>query len=87
MYGVGAVLSQDKGTQPTTLRKCHLVAYYLATFSLTKQNYNAYNLEFLGVMKSIDHWQPYLIWTKEPFVIEMDYKNLIYWKSPQKLTG
>jgi hypothetical protein len=81
-YRVGAVLSQDKGTQPVTPRKRHLVAYYLATFSPTEQNYDAHDLEFLGVMKSIDHWRPYLIWTKEPFVIETDHKNLTYWKSP-----
>ncbi len=30
---------------------------------------------------------PYLIWTKEPFVIKTDHKNLTYWKSPRKLTG
>jgi len=86
-YGVGAVLSQDEGTQPVTPRKHHPVAYYSATFSPTEQNYDAHDLEFLGVMKSIDHWRPYLIWTKEPFVIETDHKNLTYWKSPRKLTG
>ena len=80
-YGVGAILSQDEGTQPSMLQKCHPVAYYLATFSLTEQNYNTHDLEFLGVMKSIEYWQPHLIWTKEPFIIEMDHKNLIYWKS------
>jgi hypothetical protein len=86
-YGVEAVLSQDKGNQPTTPRRRHPVAYYSATFSPTEQNYNTHDLEFLGVMKSIDHWQPYLIWTKEPFMIETDHKNLTYWKSPRKLTG
>jgi hypothetical protein len=86
-YGVGAVLSQDEGTQPVTPQKRHPVAYYSATFSPTEQNYDAHDLEFLGVMKSIDHWRPYLIWTKEPFVIETDHKNLTYWKSPRKLTG
>ena len=45
------------------------------------------DLEFLGVIKAIDHWRPYLIWTKEPFMIETDHKNLTYWKSLQKLTG
>jgi RNase H-like domain found in reverse transcriptase len=86
-YGVGAILSQDKGDQPTSLCKCHPVVYYLATFTPTEQNYDAYNLEFLGVIKAIDHWRPYLIWTKDPFVIETDHKNLTYWKSPQKLIG
>jgi hypothetical protein len=86
-YGVGAVLSQDEGTRATTPRRCHPVAYYSATFSPTEQNYDAHDLEFLGVIKAIDHWRPYLIWTKEPFVIETDHKNLTYWKSPRKLTG
>jgi hypothetical protein len=63
------------------------VAYYLATFSPTEQNYDTHNLEFLGVIKAIDHWRPYLIWTQEPFIIETDHKNLTYWKSPWKLTG
>ena len=86
-YGVGAVLSQDGGTTGVTPQKRHPVAYYSATFTPTEQNYDAHDLEFLGVFKSIEHWQPYLIWTKEPFVIETDHKNLTYWKSPRKLTG
>jgi hypothetical protein len=86
-YGVGAVLSQNEGPQLTTLRKHHPVAYYLATFSPAEQNYSTHDLEFLGVIKAIDHWRPYLIWTQEPFIIETDHKNLTYWKSPRKLTG
>ena len=77
-YGIGAVLSQDGGTKGVTPRKQHPVAYYSATFSPTKQNYNAHNLEFLGVLKLIKHWRPYLIWTKEPFIIKTDHKNLTY---------
>src|SRR6266853_2077875 len=85
-YGVGAVLSQDGEVQGVTLRKQHPIAYYSTTFSPTKQNYDTHDLEFLRVLKSIKHWRPYLIWTKEPFVIETDHKNLTYWKSPRKLT-
>ncbi|SRR5216683_3319561 len=86
-YRVEAVLSQDGDTKGVTPRKRHPIAYYSVTFSPTKQNYDAYNLKFLGVLKSIKHWRPYLIWTKEPFIIETDHKNLMYWKSPRKLTG
>ncbi len=86
-YGVGAILSQDRGVKGVTPQKQHPIAYYSATFSPTEQNYDAYNLEFLGVLKLIEHWRLYLIWTKEPFVIKMDHKNLTYWKSPRKLTG
>ena len=35
----------------------------------------------------LEHWQPYLIWTKEPFIIKTDHKNLTYWKTLKKLTG
>ncbi len=55
-YGIGAVLLQDGGTKRVTLRKRHPVVYYSTTFSPTEQNYNAHNLEFLRVLKSIEHW-------------------------------
>ena len=55
-YRVGAVLSQDEDTKPSTPRRRHPVAYYSATFSPTEQNYDTHDLKFLGVMKSIDHW-------------------------------
>jgi RNase H-like domain found in reverse transcriptase len=68
-YGVGAILSQERGTtdQTTTWTpKLHPVAYYSATFMETEHNYNIYERELLAIMKAITHWQPYLIWTKEP---------------------
>ncbi|SRR6266851_3646136 len=77
-YSIGAVLSQDGETKGTMLRKRHPIAYYLATFSPTEQNYDAHDLKFLRVLKSIEYWRPYLIWTKEPFIIETDHKNLTY---------
>jgi len=52
-----------------------------------EQNYNIYKREFLGVVKALKHWRPYLIWTKQLFIIETDHENLTYWKSPKKLTG
>ncbi len=77
-YGVGAVLSQDGETKGVMPRKRHPITFYSATFSPTEQNYDAHNLEFLRVVKSIEHWRLYLIWTKEPFIIKMDHKNLTY---------
>jgi hypothetical protein len=86
-YGVGAVLSQAGEGESTTPRRRHPVAYYSATFSPTEQNYDMYELEFLGLLKAVEHWCPYLIWTKEPFIVEMDHKNLTYWKMPKRLMG
>jgi hypothetical protein len=36
-------------------------------------------------MKAITHWRPYLIWTKEPFIILTDHANLLHWKLLRKL--
>ncbi len=52
-----------------------------------EQNYDIYEREFLGVVKALEHWCPYLIWTEQLFIIKTDHKNLTYWKSPKKLTG
>jgi RNase H-like domain found in reverse transcriptase/Integrase zinc binding domain/Chromo (CHRromatin Organisation MOdifier) domain len=81
-YGMGAILSQEGGS---TTPKLHPIAYYSATFTQMERNYNIYKRELLAIIKVISHWQPYLIWTKEPFTILTDHANLLYWKSPQKL--
>jgi len=52
-----------------------------------EQNYDIYEREFLGVIKALEHWCPYLIWTEQLFIIKTDHKNLTYWKSPKKLMG
>ena len=54
-YRVRAVLSQEGETKGVTPRKWHPIAFYSAMFSSIKQNYNAHNLKFLGVLKSIEH--------------------------------
>jgi RNase H-like domain found in reverse transcriptase/Reverse transcriptase (RNA-dependent DNA polymerase) len=86
-YGVGAILLQEGGTSTsnTNKPKLHPIAYYLATFTETEHNYDIYNRELLAIMKAITHWHPYLIWTKDPFIIFTDHANLLYWKSLRKL--
>ena len=88
-YSLGAVISQE-GTLSSTLAKwtkpvLHPIAYYSATFTPTEHNYDIYKRELLAVIQSIVHWRRYLGWTKEPFTILTDHKNLQYWKYPQKL--
>jgi hypothetical protein len=79
---VGAVLSQEVDNG-----KRRPVAYYSCTFSLAEANYNIYKKEFLAVIKAIQNWRAYLIWTEQPFIIKTDHKNLMYWKEPKKLMG
>src|SRR5216683_4653094 len=81
--GVGAVLTQEVDQS----KKRKPIAYYSATFSPAKENYNIYEKEFLAVLKALENWRAHLIWMKKPFVIETDHKNLTYWKEPKKLTG
>ena len=85
-YGMGAVLSQE-GEATNSKPKCHPVAYYSTTFTPTEQRYNIYEREFLAIIKALENWQAYLIWTKTPFVIETNHKNLTFWKSLKKLNG
>jgi hypothetical protein len=84
---MGAILSQGGEDLTTHKLKQHPIIYYLLTFTPTKQHYNIYEREFLGVKKALEHWHLYLIWTQNPFIIEMDHENLTYWKAPRKLTG
>jgi len=83
-YSMGAVLSQ-KGETTNLKPKHYPVAYYSATFTPTEQWYNIYEREFLAVIKALENWRAYLIWTKTPFIIETDHKNLTFWKLPKKL--
>jgi RNase H-like domain found in reverse transcriptase/Reverse transcriptase (RNA-dependent DNA polymerase) len=88
-YGVEAILSQEGGSttpNPGQKPKLHPIAYYSATFTQMERNYDIYERERLAIIKAISHWQPYLIWTKEPFfTILTDHANLLHWKSPRKL--
>ena len=43
-----------------------------------EENYNIYEKEFLAVLKALENWRAHLIWTKKPFIIETDHKNLMY---------
>jgi hypothetical protein len=72
--GAGAVLTQEAEGS----KKQKPIAYFSCTFSPAEANYNIYEKEFLAVIKAIENWRAHLIWTKEPFIIEMDHKNLTY---------
>ena len=54
-------------------------------FTPTECNYDIYERELLAIIKALEHWRQYLIWTQEPFTILTDHANLLFWKSPRKL--
>jgi len=86
-YGMGTILSQEGEHHAVASQKpkLHPIAYYSATFTPTKRNYDIYKQELLAIMKALTHWRHYLGWTKTPFTILTDHANLQYWKAPQKL--
>ena len=85
-YGVGAVLSQ-KGELNLRTQKPMLcpVAYYSNTFTLTEQNYDIYEREFLGVLKALKHFRPHVAATEILVTILTDHANLTHWKATRKV--
>ena len=83
-YGVGAVLLQEGEIYPRTKKPTqHPIAYYLATFTHTKHNYDIYKRELLAVLKALQHWRPHLAATKIPVIVLTDHTNLTFWKNPK----
>ena len=69
--GIGAVLSQkDKVGQERP------VAYFSQRLSKAEKNYSVTEIELLAVVKSIQHFQIYLLGTH--FVLQTDHKALTY---------
>jgi len=68
-----------------TMPKLHPIAFYSATFTPTQQKYNIYKKELYTIIKSLEHWRPYLVWGKHQFIVLTDHANLMFWKHPQKL--
>src|SRR5712672_3431713 len=86
-YGVGTILLQEGDINPQKPSKpcLHPIAYYLATFMLTKRNYDIYECKLLAVLKALQNWRPYLAWMPCPFTLITDHANLTFWKHPQKV--
>jgi hypothetical protein len=86
---VGAILSQEgeelADLNKETMPKLHPITFYLATFTPTQQKYDIYEKGLYAVIKSLEHWRPYLAWGKHQFIVLMDHTNLTFWKHPQKL--
>ena len=80
-YTIGAVLLQRKEDN-----KKHPIAYYSATLSAAKCNYDIYELEYLAIHHACMHWRPFLAGSPHKVIIWSDHQNLTYWKDPQKLS-
>ena len=77
--GIGAVLSQEKDG------KEHVVAYYSAKLSKPERNYCVTRKELLAVVKSLEHFHPYLYGAK--FVVRTDHAALRWLKTMRRPEG
>jgi hypothetical protein len=62
---MGAILLQEEeelaDLMKETMPKLHPIAFYSATFTPTQQKYNIYKKELYTIIKSLEHWRPYLV--------------------------
>jgi len=52
-----------------------------------ERNYEIYDKELLVIVEALSKWRQYLLDTMEPFEIQIDHKNLKYFREPHKLNG
>lgn len=71
--GIGAVLSQVKDGRE------HVVAYYSAKFSRPERNYCVTRKELLAIVKSLEHFHPYLYGAE--FTVRTDHAALQWLKT------
>ena len=85
-YSMGAILLQEGELNPRTKTPMLCpVAYYSNTFTPTKQNYDIYEWEFLGVLKALKHFRPHVAAMEIPVTILTDHANLTHWKATRKV--
>ena len=66
--------------------KRHLVGFYSTTLTPAEHNYDIYNLELLAIVKLLRHWRPLLGGSPHKIKVFSDYRNLQYWRDPQKIS-
>lgn len=69
LYGVGGVLAQlDENNRE------YVISYYSHKLTKAEQKYHAYERECLAVLKSLDHFKPYIY--LQPIIIMTDHHSL-----------
>lgn len=69
LYGIGGVLAQlDENNRE------YVISYYSHKLTKAEQKYHAYERECLAVIKSLDHFKPYIY--LQPIIIMTDHHSL-----------
>lgn len=79
-WATGAVLRQQDVNEDW-----HPCGYISNGLNPAKRNYEIYDRELLRIIRVLETWKHYFIGSPYPVTILSDHKNLIYFRSPQKL--
>uniref|UniRef100_A0A0W0FM81 Reverse transcriptase domain-containing protein n=1 Tax=Moniliophthora roreri TaxID=221103 RepID=A0A0W0FM81_MONRR len=79
-WASGAVL-QQKGTDGDW----HPCGYISHAFDATERNYKIYDRELFTIVRALQTWRHYVMGNGFPVTILSDHKNLIYFRTAQKL--
>lgn len=80
-FASGAVLRQQDVNGDM-----HPCGYLFQSFDKAQRNYQIYDRELLGIIRALDAWRHYLLGSGHTTTVKSDHRNLMYYKTPQKLT-
>jgi hypothetical protein len=64
----------------------HPCGYLSQSLNPAERNYQIFDRELLAVMRALAEWRHYLEGNPHPVLVFTDHKNLLYFRSAQKLT-
>jgi len=81
LVATGAVLLQtdDNG-------QYHPCGYLSQSLNLAERNYQIFDRELLAIIRALTEWRHYLEGNPHPVIVFTDHKNLLYFRTAQKLT-
>src|SRR5882757_4310689 len=80
-FAVGATISQDFSDGR------HPIAYFSKSLLPAERNYDIYDRELLAIIYAIKAFRYLLLGAQQKFLIRSDHENLMYFKSPQKISA
>ena len=79
-FAIGATISQDYSDGR------HPIGFFSKSLLPAERNYDIYDRELLAIIYAVKAFRYLLLGAQQKFLIRSDHQNLIYFKSPQKIT-
>ena len=80
-WATGAVLQQIGDD-----KELHPCGYISHTMTPAERYYQVYDRELLAVIRTCQTWRHLLIGSPHPIIVQVDHKNLTYYKQTNKVT-